>query len=89
MAALTRRGFLTTVSMSVAAIGALVSVPGLEPALERVEAHEAETHGAEGAGHVVAFVPKGSREEITIMVGTRKVIVRDRRMVSRLLHAAR
>jgi hypothetical protein len=88
MSRLTRRGFLTKASISAATIGVLTSVPGLRPALEEVEARDIQLH-SKATGSLVAFVGEGSRGEITLMAGTRKVVIRDRRLVARLIHAAR
>jgi hypothetical protein len=87
MSRLTRRGFLTKATVSAATVGVLASVPGLGPALEEVEARDVQLH-SKATGSLVAFVGEGSRGEITLMAGTRKVVIRDRRLVARLMRAA-
>lgn len=87
MAHLTRRAFMTSATVGGAAI-ALASVPALGATIEEVEA---QSLGKESAhlGPLVAYVHNASKDEVSLMVGTRKVIIRDRKLVARLVRAAR
>jgi hypothetical protein len=88
MAELTRRSFLTHASIGVAGgalAGGLTSLPGLSeiPLL-------AAPIPAAGATEpdLIAHVRDVSTGEISIMVGTREVIHRDRSLAMRLMEAA-
>lgn len=86
MAKLTRRVLLKQTSLSAAAVGALMAAPGLNAASAL-----AESGSATEAAHqpLVAYVHDTSKGEISLLVGTREIIVRDRELVKRLARAAR
>ena len=86
MARFTRRGFLKSASLGGVTIGILATAPGLGGALTSAEAQEL------GGGHhgpLVAYVGNPAKDEIHLLVGTRKVVVRDRALVAKLIRAAR
>ena len=88
MSKVTRRHFLTAASAGAATMSVLAAAPVLGPLVEGAEARSDAAAPAGHTGSLVAFVGEGSADEITLMVGTRHVVVRDRKLVSRLLHAA-
>jgi len=96
MAKLTRRGFLEKTSVGAAAVGALITVPGLTkvpnakaaPALPSSDA-VIDLSAAERSGLLVAHVRNLKTGEIALMVGTREIVFHDRRFVARLVKAAR
>ena len=89
MAKLTRRGFLEQTTLGAAAVGALIAVPGLAHVPEASAAPAMESPTTELSGLVVAHVRNQSTGEIALMVGTREIVFRDRRLVARLVKAAR
>jgi hypothetical protein len=96
MAKLTRRGFLEKTSVGAAAVGALITVPGLTK-VPNAKAAPAPTSSdavidlsaAERSGLLVAHVRNLKTGEIALMVGTREIVFHDRRFVARLVKAAR
>jgi hypothetical protein len=87
MAHLTRRGFLKSASVGGVTIGVLATVPGLSGTIGQADARELEHAAAHGP--LVAYVGDPSKEEIHLLVGTRKVVVRDRKLIAQLVRAAR
>lgn len=87
MSHVTRRGFIKTATIGGATI-VLASVPGLASSVEGADAQVLGKHGAT-RGPIVAFVGDTSKDEISLMVGTRKVVIRDRKLVAQLERAAR
>lgn len=87
MANLTRRGFLKSASIGGMTI-VLATVPGLATSLDAVDAQSPEMHPA-GRGPLVAFVGDASRDEISLLIGARKVVIHDRKLVAQLARAAR
>lgn len=88
MSKLTRKGFLGKTSMGVAAIGAMVSVPGIAHVTEADAAPEFKLRAHELNGPLVAHVRDLKSGEIAVMVGTREIVYRDPQFVKRLLKAA-
>ena len=101
MAGLSRRVFLLRSSVVAAAAGAVSAVPGLAGLLGAAESDApsldgttAEVGGAVpglsgSAGPLVAHVRDASTGEIGILNGTREVVIRDPRLVARLIHASK
>ncbi|MGZ3610030.1 MAG: twin-arginine translocation signal domain-containing protein [Ktedonobacteraceae bacterium] len=92
MAKLTRRGFIGQTTASVATIGILATVPTLASTPEMTDAVTSDTAAVElsstsFAEPLVAHVSDLASGEVTIMVGTREVILRDTDLVLRLLKA--
>ena len=92
MAKLTRRGFIGQTTASVATIGILATVPTLAASPEMTDAVTSDAAAAElsstsFAEPLVAHVSDLASGEVTIMVGTREVILRDTDLVLRLLKA--
>jgi hypothetical protein len=88
MSKLTRKGFLGKTSMGAAAIGAIVSVPGLAHVTEADAAPEFKLRREELESPLVAHVRNLKTGEIAVMVGTREIVYRDPQFVKRLLKAA-
>ena len=72
----TRRGFLAMAGMGAAAVGVGVATP-------------AAASEQRSSGPLVAYVRDVRRGEIAVMVGEHEVVVRDRDLVNRLVHASR
>jgi hypothetical protein len=93
MAKLTRRGFLQKTSVGAAAVGALLTVPGLTKAKAAPAPTSADAvidlTAAQRSGLLVAHVRNLQTGEIALMVGTREIVFHDRRFVARLVKAAR
>ena len=94
MAKLTRRDFIGQTTASVATIGVLAAVPTLAAAPEMTDALASDTAATELSAttfteSVVAHVSNLASGEITIMSGTKEIIVRDTELVMRLLKAVR
>ena len=88
MAKLTRQALLKQTAAGAATIGALAAVPGL------ITAHATALTEAGSAAEaprraMVAYVRDTTKEELTVLVGTREITVRDRALVRRLAKAAR
>ena len=88
MTTLTRRDVLKKTSAGAATLGALLVAPGLVSA-DTVQAGRAATHSTP-SGHepLVAYVRDASAGEITLLVGTREIVVHDPKLVMRLVQAA-
>ena len=78
----TRRRFLGVAGASAAAAGATVVVPGTAFAAETRRRTDSATES------VVAYVDDVRGSAVTLFVGEREVVVRDRDLVNRLLNAA-
>ena len=94
MAKLTRRGFIGQTTASVATIGVLASVPTLVAAPEITnvvasDSAEAELSATTFSESVVAHISDLASGEVTIMSGTREIVLRDADLVLRLLKAIR
>jgi hypothetical protein len=94
MAKLTRRDFIGQTTASVATIGVLAAVPTLAAAPEMTDVVASDAAAAELSATtfseaVVAHVSNLASGEITIMSGTKEIIVRDTELVMRLLKAVR
>lgn len=88
MSKLTRKGFLGKTSLGAAAIGAMVSVPGLAHVTEADASPEFKLRPEDLQGPLVAHVRNFKTGEIAVMVGTREIVYRDPQFVKRLLKAA-
>ncbi len=94
MAKLTRRDFIGQTTASVATIGVLAAVPTLAAVPEMTDVVASDAAAAELSATtfseaVVAHVSNLASGEITIMSGTKEIIVRDTELVMRLLKAVR
>ena len=94
MTKLTRRGFIGQTTASVATIGVLAAVPTLVAAPEMTDVVASDTAAAELSAttfseSVVAHVSNLASGEVTIMSGTKEIILRDADLVMRLLKAVR
>ena len=94
MAKLTRRGFIGQTTASVATIGVLAAVPTLVAAPEMTEVVASDSAAAELSAttfteSVVAHVSNLASGEVTIMSGTKEIVLRDADLVMRLLKAIR
>jgi len=94
MAKLTRRDFIGQTTASVATIGVLAAVPTLAAAPEMTDVVASDATAVElpattFSEAVVAHVSNLASGEITIMSGTKEIIVRDTELVMRLLKAVR
>jgi hypothetical protein len=89
---LTRRNFLTKVSLGVAGIAASsgLALPQLlTVAREAPEADQIAPDLAPIGEDLVAFIRNASSGEVAVMSGSREVIYHDPQLVGRLLDAAR
>ena len=86
---LSRRRFLTHSSLGVAFVGAVAAVPGLSAVLKLPAPATPIGSQPALAGPLVAHVRDLASGEVSIMVGTREVIERDRDLATRLYAAAR
>ena len=94
MAKLTRRGFIGQTTASVATIGVLAALPTLAAAPEMTDVVASDTAAAELSATtfsepLVAHVSNLATGEISIMSGTKEIILRDADLVMRLLKAVR
>jgi hypothetical protein len=89
MEPITRRGFLGKTTLGAAAAGALLTVPTLAGAADASPASTEELEKAKLAGPLVAHVRNISTGEVAVMLGTREFVFHDRRLVARLVKAAR
>ena len=91
MTKLTRRSFLKQTSVSAATLGLLPAIPALA-AIPQPEAAAAEmsatSAGPTSIGPMIVHVSDASRGEVTLLVGAREIVFRDRRLVARLIKAA-
>jgi hypothetical protein len=94
LAKLTRRGFIGQTTASVATIGVLAALPTLAAAPEMTDVVASDTAAAELSATtfsepLVAHVSNLATGEISIMSGTKEIILRDADLVMRLLKAVR
>ena len=94
MTKLSRRGFIGQTTASVATIGVLAAVPTLAAAPEMTDVVASDTAAAELSAttfseSVVAHVSNLASGEVTIMSGTKEIILRDADLVMRLLKDVR
>ena len=94
MAKLTRRGFIGQTTASVATISVLAAIPTLAAAPEMTDVVASDTAAAELSAttfseSVVAHVSDLASGEVTIMSGTKEIVLRDADLVMRLLKAVR
>lgn len=85
-----RRAFISRGSLGIAMAGALAAVPGLTAMLRLAPPSMAPgASSASTAGPLIAHVRDLTSGEISLMVGTDQVIVRDIDLAARLYGAAR
>jgi hypothetical protein len=94
LAKLTRRGFIGQTTASVATIGVLAALPTLAAAPEMTDVVASDSAAAELSAttfseSVVAHVSDLASGEVTIMSGTKEIVLRDADLVMRLLKAVR
>ena len=92
MAKLTRRGFIGQTTAGVATIAVLAAIPTLAAAPEMTDVVASDTAAAELSAttfseSVVAHVSDLASGEVTIMSGTKEIVLRDADLVMRLLKA--
>ena len=78
-----RRAFLATTAVGAVGVGVAAVAPGAQAA--STHRHEVPAHAA---GALVAHVADVQGDTVTLMVGEREVVVRDRDLVARLTRAA-
>ncbi len=83
-----RRSFLSRGSVGIAIAGALATVPGLTSVLRLPQPRATGTSSALIGQPLVAHVRDMSSGEVSLMVGTDHVIVRDTELAARLYGAA-
>lgn len=88
MAELTRRGFIKNTSAGAAAVGAIAVAPSLAAAHPLLGKQEADLHAGALRGALAAHVADVTKGEITLLVGTREIVVHDSDLVMRLVKAA-
>lgn len=87
MSEATRRTFLTTSGIGVAAVGA-AAISSATPAVGSAEPITAALPDVSGAeGMLVAFVHDVRAGAVSLMVGEKEILVQDRDLVARLLQA--
>jgi hypothetical protein len=94
LAKLTRRGFIGQTTASVATIGVLAAVPTMVAAPEMTDTVASDAAAAElstttFSEPLVAHVSNLATGELSIMSGTKEIILRDTDLVMRLLKAVR
>ncbi len=85
----TRRAFLQRTTVGMAAAGALAAVPVFATKIITGPDGGAAAAGGAAAGPLVAHVKDLASGEISLLIGTREVIHRDRALAARLYSAAR
>jgi hypothetical protein len=87
MTKLTRRSFLKQSSLSAATLGLLPALPlaAMAPASDAAKPELPATFAAP----MVLNVSDMATGEVTLLVGPREIVFRDRRLVARLIKAAR
>ena len=88
MTKLSRRSFLKQTSVSAATIGLLPAIPALAAIPHSPEAAAPEISAA-STGPMVVHVSDVATGEVTLLVGAREIVFRDRRLVARLIKATR
>ncbi len=87
MAKLSRRGFFKQTSASVATLGLLAAVPMLTADPEAVDVATTDLSAVTLSGPLIAHVSDFASGEISLLVGTQEVILRDPQLIMRLLQA--
>jgi hypothetical protein len=88
MANLSRKNFIEKASISAAAAGALVAIPGYTLGAEAAQAHASDAGKVTHSGSVLAHVRNAETGEIAIFSGTSETIIHDRALARRLIQAA-
>ncbi len=86
MTKLTRRSFIQQTPVSAAALSLLPAVPALAAARHSPEA-AAPQLSATSTGSMVIHVNNVAAGEMTVLVGTREIVLRDPRIVACLMEA--
>jgi len=92
MSKVSRRSFMKRSAVAGAGAAAIAGLGGASGAAKALAAPgpRSERPAAEPSGEpVVAYVRAGSSGEVTVMVGEREVVRRDRELARRILRAAR
>jgi hypothetical protein len=88
MAKLTRRGLLKQTTVSAATLGAMAAGPNLTMFLDSPEDPMTEISPGAIAGPLVAHIRDAGTGEISLLVGTREIVIRNTDLVARLVKAA-
>lgn len=88
MGGLSRRGFLTRSTAAVAAVAGLIGFPELAVVSEG-PAPAGDMEVGELTEPMVAHISNLAQGEVSVLVGTREVVVQDAQLVARLVQAAR
>lgn len=89
MARLTRRGFIKRTSLGAAAVGAFAAAPGLGAITTGTEVAATDLTAADLAGPLVAHVRDIAGGELSVLMGTREVVIRDPALIARLVQVIR
>jgi hypothetical protein len=89
MAKLSRRGFIKRTSLGAAAAGALAAAPSLGAGTVGTEIAATDLAAADLAGPLVAHVSDVASGELSVLAGTREVVIRDPELIARLVRALR
>lgn len=81
----TRRAFLVAAGAGAAAIGVATVAPAAQAAPTK---RGATSEPAPSDEPLVAYVSDPGKGELTLLIGEREVLVKDRDLVTRLAHAA-
>ena len=87
MPSVTRRGFLTRTSLGAAAVGAMSVAPGIGVVGQTAEVDTSEVSPGVLSAPLVAHVQDIATGEVSIMSGTRELVIRDPQLVMRMLSA--
>ena len=84
-----RRAFISRGSLGLALAGAMAALPGMGAILRSPRLPVPEGAIQTAGQPLVAHVRNAATGEISFMVGTQKVVVRDTDLAARLFHAVR
>lgn len=88
MAKLTRLGLFKQTTVSAATFGVMAGGPGLTTFLDSPEDPATEISPGAIVGPLVAHIRDAGSGEMSLLVGTRELVVRDPDLVARLVKAA-
>jgi hypothetical protein len=88
MAKLTRRGLFKQTTVSAATLGAMAAGPSLTLFLDSPEDPVTEISPGTIVGPLVAHIRDAESGEISLLVGTREIVIRNTDLVARLVKAA-
>lgn len=89
MTKLTRRSFLKQSSAGAATLGLLPAIPAALATISQTAQAAVPELSPASTGPMVAHVSNVATGEVTLLVGAREIVFRDRRLVARLIKAAR